>query len=152
MISEKLSLNINTNNQEINFLNKEDQDYLIFVNIRKGKTERLFIKHESFLNKKIEDIQNEILKISNFYEADAENLKKVYFQTSGDINKIVTFISGNNFNLSALWSNLEDEVIISNDLDVIEEIIKIRGMEEVIKRRLFLKFFKESDFINKQKI
>ena len=150
MISEKLSSNINTNNQEINLIIKDDHNYLVFVNNRKGKTERLFIKYESFLNKKIEDIQNEILIISNFYEADAEILRKVYFQTSGDIKKIVSFISGNNFNLSGLWSNLEDEVIISSDLDVIEEIIKIRGTEEVMKRRLFLKFFKESDFINKQ--
>jgi hypothetical protein len=100
---------------------------------------RLVLKDYNFLNKTKEEIEREIQAVSKFYELDYEWLKNVYYHNTGDWQKVLSFLA-NNSSISH-WSQIEDEIIITENLDEIEEIIKRRGLEETMKRRIFLKTF-----------
>jgi hypothetical protein len=106
----------------------------------KNKTKsRLILKDYNFLNKTIEEIDSEIKIVSNFYDLDNHWLKNVYFDNTGDWRKVLSFLA--NKSTMSHWSQIEDEIILSENLDQIEEVIKRRGLEEVMKRRIFLKTF-----------
>ena len=119
-----------------------NENFRIVIN----KNKRVVINEES-LKYNTEHI---LIKLSELFNIDKENLKTIYFKCSGDINQIIAYVNGE-INLFDLWGNLEDEFVLSEDLEQLDLIITKRGFNEVMKRRLFLKsfdnLFKNKDFL-----
>lgn len=149
MINQKLSSTFKFTEVEQETLINEENNYLIFVNKKKDKNERLYLPDKNFLNKNIDEIKSDLNKLSKFYDYDEKTLNLIFFRTSGDYSKIIAIIAeeySREVNFS-LWSSLEDEEILLDDIDKLEDLIIFKGIEEAMKRRLFLKKFKEKDFI-----
>jgi hypothetical protein len=149
MINQKLSSTFKFPEEKKETLINEENNYFIFINRKNDKNDRLYLPYKNFLNKKLDEIKSDINKLSKFFEIDENIIRLIFFRTSGEISKIISIIAGDNsrtINFS-LWSSLEDEIILSDEFDILEDLINLKGTEEVMKRRLFLKNFKESDFI-----
>jgi hypothetical protein len=149
MINQKLSSTFKFPEEKKETLINKENNYFIFINRKNDKNDRLYLPYKNFLNKKLDEIKSDINKLSKFFEIDENTIRLIFFRTSGEISKIISIIAGDNsrtINFS-LWSSLEDEIILSDEFDILEDLISLKGTEEVMKRRLFLKNFKESDFI-----
>ena len=129
--------NLDERNSHIN--NEFITDVRIFVRIKDCKTDRLILKQANFINKTKSEVFEDINKVSDFFEVENDNLKLIYFTFTGDWSRIVAYLNNKEIKFSDFWSKIEDEIILSNDLLAIDEIIDRRGLKETMLRRLFLK-------------
>ena len=101
---------------------------------------RYIIEDIRYKEKSLVKINEEIEKLSNLFSINVETLKIIFFKSSGNLNSLVDFINNSSLNL---WSNIEDEIIVSNNSENIDHMIKARSHNEVMERKEFLNYIKD---------
>jgi hypothetical protein len=131
----------NYNNQnEISMKHDEVKDNFKIISRKtknKVKDYRIIREKKNINDKTIEIINEEIDVLSNFFNIASDKLKRIYITFSGDITLITNYIN-KKISIKDMWSVIEDEIVLSNDLDQIDEVFQKRGFDSVMERRIFL--------------
>lgn len=134
---------LSSNEMRIKLDNQEDgnlinKDFIIFVNGEK----RVIISNKTYKSKTLKEIEVELEKIASLYNLDFTTLRNIYYKCSGNFIIIANFIEKNYILDKDMWSSIEDEIILSNNLGQIDILIKSKGLQEIMERKIFLNYFK----------
>jgi hypothetical protein len=83
------------------------------------------------------NVSNEISILSEILEVDGNLLAKLYHRYSADISRVVRFIN-NEVDFNSLWTEVEDEILKSGGGKYFNDLMQLKGSEEVRKRKLYL--------------
>lgn len=119
-----------------------EKDFYIISN---GKSKRLILEDNFITFKKLTETDIEMEQFSQTFSIDLNLLKSVYYKCSGNYIDIINYFN-NKHRLSELWNIVEDEVILTDDLEQMEILINKRGINSVMQRRAFLNHFKNYKF------
>jgi hypothetical protein len=86
---------------------------------------------------KIENVANTISKIVKLSGLDEELVTEMFLTSSGNLDTLCELIN-QKYKMNEIWTSSDDQIILSSDLNKINELIEKLGFNEVMKRSRFL--------------